>query len=152
MDTTQLMVKRAALLWAGAVGAGVVEAVMGVSSAVASGAVGAGLAMEIGVHVAAYVTASVLIAYFWRGRNWARIALTVLLTGVGLASLVVPAVQSLAAGAGVVEALGGSLGPPFAIVRAVHIACVLAASVLMYTPPANRYFARRPPTKVRGIA
>lgn len=150
MDTTQRTVNRAALLWVGAVGAGVVEAVMGVGSAVSSGQAGGGLWAQLGVHVTAYVVASVLIAYFWQRRNWARISLTVLLTGVGLASLVVPAGMELAGGAGAVEALGGSLGMPFAIVRAVHIACVVAASVLMYTPAANRAFARRPLTKVQG--
>lgn len=87
------------------------------------------------------MTGGVLIVFFARGRNWARIALTVLLTGVGLASLVAPAAQGLADGAGLVEALGGSV--PFAVVRTVHIGCVVAASVLMYTPAANRAFARR---------
>ena len=144
-------VRIAALLWAAAVGAGVAEAVLAVGAAVAGGTFGPALVPEMAVHLGAYAVAAVLIGYFVRARNWARIALTVLLTGLGLASLVVPAVQALAAGAGPVEALGGSLGAPFAVVRAVHIGCVVAASVLMYTPAANRAFARSL-TKVGGTA
>lgn len=143
-------VRTAAWLWAAAVGAGVAEAALAVGTAVASGAFGPAMVPQIAVHVGAYAAAGALIVFFVRGRNWARIALTVLLTGVGLATLVVPLVQSLAGGAGPVEALGGSLGLPFAIIRAVHIACVVAASVVMYTPAANRAFARRPLTKVGG--
>lgn len=140
MDT-QSTVRWAALLWAAAVGAGVAEAAMAIGGAAASGTLGPAMVPEIGVHVGAYVVGGVLIVFFALGRNWARIALTVLLTGVGLASLVVPAVQELAGGSGLVEALGGSV--PFAVVRTVHIACVIAASVLMYTPAANRAFDRR---------
>jgi len=145
-------VKRAALLWAAAVGAGVAEAVLAVGTAVAAGTAGPALVPQIALHVGAYAVAGVLIVFFARGRNWARIALTVLLTGVGLATLVVPAGQALAGGAGLVEALGGALGAPFAVLRAVHIGCVVAASVLMYTPAANKVFAQRTLTEVGGAA
>jgi hypothetical protein len=36
---------------------------------------------------------------------------------------------------------GGQLGWAFIVVRLAHIACVMVASVLMFTPCANAYFA-----------
>ncbi len=98
---------------------------------------------NIAVRLVVYTFAAVLIVSFQRGRRRARTAPTVLLTVIGPASLVVPAVLAMAAGQTVARALsdGGELGWAFIAVRLTHICCVVAASVLMFTTSANRYFA-----------
>lgn len=132
----------ATLLWAGAVLAGVVESAMGIAGLVSEGRFDAGVLPQIVVRMAVYAVATAVIVWFAQGRAWTRITLTGGLTVVGLGTLVVPAAGALADGQGLVVALGGSLGWPFAVVRLAHIVCVVAASVLMFTPTANAYFRR----------
>ena len=70
-------------------------------------------------------------------------SLTVLLTVIGLAALLGPAAMAPLGGQTFAEAFsdGGQLGWAFIVVRLAHIACVMVASVLMFTPCANAYFA-----------
>jgi hypothetical protein len=137
-------VRGAVVLWSAAVAAGVGETGMAVAETAAHGGLGGAVLAQVAVRFVVFASAAVLIAALAHGRNWARIALTVLLTGFGLASLVVPAVMAMASGATFADAFdGGHFGPAFLAVRLTHIVCVVAASVLMYTPAANRAFARR---------
>ncbi|GIH17449.1 hypothetical protein Raf01_56210 [Rugosimonospora africana] len=125
--------------------AGAAESVLAVTHAVRQDQFGPSLWADVGLRLVVYSVALALTVHFARGRRWARTALTVLLTGVGLASLVVPAVMSLLDGQSVTEALSGETGRiawAFVAVRLLHIACVVVASVAMYTPSANRHFAR----------
>lgn len=135
-------VRRASVLWTVAVTAGVVESMLAVAAAAGQGPLGPDIWGQIGVRLVVYALSAVLIIHFRRGRRWARIALTVLLTGLGLGSLMLPAAAAMAGGAALSQALsdGGELGWLFVTVRLVHIACVVAASVLMFTPSANGYF------------
>lgn len=137
-------VQWATAAWAAAVAAGVVESVLAVAHAAEQGPLGPDIWAGAGVRFVVYATASVLIVHLSRGRRWARTSLTVLLTVIGLASLVVPAALAVADGQTMAQALsdGGSLGTAFVAVRGAHIAFVLVASVLMFTATANRYFAR----------
>lgn len=143
MDTP-LSLRAAAAAWTLAVAAGVAESVLAVAQLVGDHRFGAGQLADVAFRVVVYALAMTLVVMLARGRRWARLALTVLLTGIGLASLVVPAVLAMIDGQTFLQAFGdgGRLGPAFVAVRLVHITCVVAASVAMYAPSANRHLAR----------
>lgn len=65
-----------------------------------------------------------------------------LLSVLGLASMTVPAASALAAGAGFVDAVGSADGPAmvFVVVRILHVAAVVAATVAMFLPASNDWF------------
>jgi hypothetical protein len=132
------------LLWLAAVAAGVVETVIRV---IYSLSVGSGGEADIGgvvIRVIVYTVAVYVIAQMRLGKRWARLALAVLLGGIGTLSLVIDPISWLAA--------GNSLGEVFtqadllfifiAPIRAVHLAAVIAALVFMFLPAANDYFRR----------
>jgi hypothetical protein len=101
-------------------------------------------AVQLPVRAAVYLIATALIIQLGRGRGWARIALTVLLGGVGLLSLLAEPVSWLAAGGSTAEFLAAVDGTTLAVaaVRIAHVAAVLTALVLMYRPTANLFFGR----------
>jgi hypothetical protein len=101
-------------------------------------------AAQLPVRAAVYVVATALIIQLGRGRNWARIALTVLLGGVGLLSLLAEPVSWLAAGGSTTDFLTAADGATLTVVavRIAHVAAVLTALVLMYRPTANMFFGR----------
>lgn len=138
-------IKLAGIAWSGAVAAGMIESALSVIRILSEGTFGPGDWLGLGVRMVVYAVAAVLIVGLMRGSWIARIALTALLSVLGLASLVVPAVLEVAGGATVVSALGGGgglLGGAFLAVRVVHILLVVAATVAMYTPTANACFRR----------
>ncbi|MFC7621745.1 hypothetical protein [Microlunatus sp. GCM10028923] len=61
----------------------------------------------------------------------ARWIVLIMLGGIGTASLVVPLITELAAGADLVEGLGGGTSPYFPVVRAAHLLFVVAGSGLL---------------------
>jgi hypothetical protein len=143
MTNTARVVRLSVAAWTIAVAAGVVETVLAVRQLVDEDRFGAGGLANVAVRAVVFSVAMILVAAFARGSRPARIALTVLLSVIGLGSLVVPAAASLAAGHSIVDSLsdGGRLGWAFAAVRLTHIAAVVVATVLMYTPGANRHVA-----------
>jgi hypothetical protein len=128
------------VLWLTAVGAGVVETAMRVVYSLAGGPESSGLL----VRVIVYLVALYVIFQMRRGKKWARIALAVLLGGIGTLSLVVDPISWLAAGNGISEVFAQAdlLFVLVAPIRAVHLAAVVAAFVLMFLPAANAYFRR----------
>src|SRR5690625_5295080 len=81
-------VRWAAIAWAGAVAAGAIESILAFARAADAGPLVPSIWAGIGLRFVIYTLATILIVTFWRGRRWARAALTVLLTVIGLASLV----------------------------------------------------------------
>lgn len=138
-------VRSSAYLWGAAVVAGVLESAMAIVNAAKAGPLGQDVWGNVALRCAVYLLAASLLVAFRRGKRWARTTLTVLLTVIGLATLVLPAVAAMADGQGFVAAFGddGRLGSAFAVVRLTHIGCVVLASVLMYTATANGYFGTR---------
>ena len=134
--------------------AGVAESVLVVAQLAGEHQFGAGQLADVAFRVVVYAVAMTLVVLFARRHRWARVALTVLLTGIGLASLVVPAGMAMADGQTFVQAFsdGGHLGPAFVTVRLLHIACVVTASVAMYLPSANRHFARPAAARTRVLS
>lgn len=130
-------VNLAATAWLLAIAAGVIESVLALTDIGSRGAWDAGVWVGLAVRVAVFVAGTLLAVRLRRGSNAARIALTVLLSGLGFASLVVPSTLAMAGGASFVEAFGGDggeLAGVFLVVRLLHIALVVVATVGMYTP------------------
>lgn len=149
MEATET-VKNAALLWATAITAGIVETVLAVSEIARDSGLDAGVWMNIGVRSAIYLGAFVLVAFFARGRRWARVSLALLLSVVGLAAMVVPSAMQLADGESLIAAVGGDgdFAMAFFVVRLLHVAAVLLATGLMFSPSANAYFRKPAPQPV----
>lgn len=137
-------VKAAVVCWAVAIAAGVTETGLVITDLGRSGELDAGVWANVGFRSVVFTAAALLVVFFANGRRWARLWLTVLLSVIGLAAMVVPAAAELASGESFADAFGsgGELGNSFLVVRLLHIASVLAATWLMYSPPANAYFAR----------
>ncbi|MCK2242627.1 MULTISPECIES: hypothetical protein [unclassified Crossiella] len=135
-------VRYSAALWLAAVGAGVAETVLGVleHQPTVDEAV-----VPVGIRVVVTAILVPLILAFRRGRGWARVALALLLGVAGTLSLVVEPISWLAAGNDPVALFAGADAGflVFAVVRALHIAAVFGALVLMFTPSANGWFRRR---------
>lgn len=146
MNESPRALRTAVTLWAIAVAAGVVETLLVVVPVLTAGETDAGLWLNVGLRGVVYLAASLLVISFARGRRWSRIALTGLLGIVGLASMVVPAAQEITAGQTFLQAFGGdgSLAVAFLVVRLTHIASVIVATALMFTPSVNGYLARKP--------
>jgi hypothetical protein len=95
---------------------------------------GAGLvASPPAARFAAMAAAAYLVIQMSRGRNWARVALTVLFAGVATPMVAAESLRWLAESSGFVPVL-------FAASVIAHVAAVVAALVYMYLPRANRYF------------
>lgn len=139
-------VKAAVVCWALAIAAGVTETGLAVTELFMDDAIDAGVWANVGFRAIVFTVAALLVVFFALGRRWARTSLTVLLSVIGLAAMVVPAAMELAAGEDFADAFGsgGELGDSFLVVRLLHIATVIAATALMFTPAANAFFARDP--------
>ncbi|GIE32519.1 hypothetical protein Ait01nite_055640 [Actinoplanes italicus] len=124
--------------WLAAVGAGVIETILVVTGGGHQDGLVAGVAVRAVVFTAAVVVSWQMLT----GRPWARIALTAGLGVIGLSSLVADPIAWLAEGNSVASLLADSTMSDliFGAVRAVHVVAVLAATALMFTPPANAWF------------
>ena len=126
------------LLWLTAVAAGVIETIIRVIGSLDGSPDSGGLLIRVIVYaVAVYVIAEMRL-----GKKWARLTLAVLLGGIGTLSLVIDPISWLAGGNSLREAFAQAnlMFVIIAPVRAVHLAAVVAAMVLMFLPAANDYF------------
>ena len=126
-----LLLKIGCLALALAVVAGIAESMVAVSTLALQGALPPGLPLQIGLRLAVYALALVLVGLTWQRRRFARPALLILLGVFGLGSLVVPLVGELAAGASLAQALGADTSPFFPPIRAAHILLVLIGAVAL---------------------
>ena len=117
--------------WFVAVGAGVLETAIQALTTPDYNA-----AVQLPIRAVVYLLAVGLIMQLRAGRRWARAALTVLLGGVGLLSLLGEPVSWLAAGGSPTDFLSGADATILAIVavRVVHVVAVVVALTLMYWP------------------
>lgn len=140
---------RACTLLTLAVLAGVAEMIIALLTFSSAGAPPSDLVLQLGLHVTAYAVAFVLIGLTWRGSRVARWIVLIMLGVLGTASLVVPLLTELAAGADLTEALGGATSPYFPAVRAAHLVFVVAGSALLLTAKPAPAHA---PIRARGAA
>ncbi|WP_433043406.1 hypothetical protein [Dactylosporangium sp. CS-033363] len=131
-------VRQARTLWFVAVGAGVFETVLVVASGRAGDGAVAGVALRAVVFGAALFTT----LRMYRGQRWARLALAVGLGVLGTLSIVVDPLLWLAGGNSLTAVIRDSGGVDllFGASRVLHVAAVLSACALMFTPKANAYF------------
>ena len=99
------------LLWLLAVAAGLFETALVVVDAT-DGDVGSATLVAVGVAVRllVFTGAVYLAAQLRQGRNWTRVALAVLLGGIGTVSLVIGPVTWLAEGGSLTDAVAADLG------------------------------------------
>jgi len=134
-------VHAAFVLWIAAVAAGVFETILAVIDLAPEG-LGAGVVAGVVVRLAVFTAAIYLAVRLRLGRNWARVSLTILLGVVGTLSLVIGPIQWLIEGNSLGKAIADAdaLTLLFATSRILHLAAVVAATVLMFRPAANAYF------------
>jgi hypothetical protein len=137
-------VRASFLLWLTAVAAGVLETIIRVIYSLYMGSWSEPDVTGVIMRVIVYTVAVYIIAQMRLGKRWARIALTVLLGGIGTLSLVIDPIMWLAAGNSLREVFTQAdlLFFIIAPIRAVHLAAVIAALVFMFLPAANDYFRR----------
>ncbi|GAA2354627.1 hypothetical protein [Dactylosporangium salmoneum] len=143
VERVPVAVRAARTMWFVAIGAGVFETVL----VVASGRAGGDAVAGVTVRVAVFAAAAFVVLRMSAGRRWARLALAVGLGVLGLLSLVVDPVLWLAHGNSLTALIreSGPVDLLFGASRAVHVAAVLSACLLMFLPSANRYFRTRRP-------
>lgn len=140
-------VRSAFVLWMIAIGAGVFETALAVVNLLAEGPVSPGeIVVGVGVRLVVFVVAGLFAIRMRQGRNWARVALALLLGVVGTLSLVIDPIQWLLAGNSLDTAVADLTLPDllFATSRIVHLGAVLGAMVSMFRPVANAYFRTVP--------
>ena len=100
------------------------------------------VALQLSIRAVVYALVTLLIVRLRRGERWVRLALTVLLGVIGMASLLVEPISWLSAGGAPGAFLAAADGPTLAVVglRAVHVIAVVAGLSLMFGPTANRFF------------
>ncbi|GII81931.1 hypothetical protein Sru01_69130 [Sphaerisporangium rufum] len=146
-STVPESIKAASGFWFTAVGAGAFEAGLAVTDMLADGTASlADLAAGLGLRLTIFAMAIFMAVRLRQGANWARIGLALTLGVFGTLSLVIEPVRWLLEG----HALGQAIADAdamtfvFAASRIVHLAAVLTAMVLMFTPTANTHFRARP--------
>ncbi len=131
------------LLWLTAIAAGVAETVIHVIDALsASSNSGTSIMVSVAIRLAIYSVLVYVMTQMRLGKNWARLVLAVLLGVFGTLSLVIGPISWLAEGNSLGALLAGAdlLFILVASTRALHLASVAAALVLMFRPAANSYF------------
>jgi hypothetical protein len=123
--------------WLAAVACGVLEALL---NAVTNPDYD--VALQLSIRAVVYVLVTLLIVRLRKGERWVRLALTVLLGVVGMASLLAEPISWLIGGGVPAIFLAAADGPTLAVValRAIHVVAVVGGLVLMYSPSANRFF------------
>jgi len=132
--------------WTLAVIAGVAETVLAVSPEIASGEPALDLLPVLALRGLVYGAAAALVIALARRRRWARTALTICLSMIGLASMLLPLLADVAA--------GDVPSPAFLTVRGAHIAAVVIATAAMFTRSSSVWLAGgdSPPPRAEGPA
>jgi type III secretory pathway component EscS len=122
--------------WLTAVACGVLETLVHALTDADDGAV------QLPIRAVVYVLVTLLIVRLRRGERWVRLALTVLLGVLGMASLLVEPFSWLVAGGVPGAFLAAADGATLAAValRAIHVVAVVAGLALLYGRSASGFF------------
>ena len=132
------------LAWTLAVAAAVAETGLAVTPVVASRGPVLDLLPVLALRGLVYGAAAALVIALARRRRWARTALTICLSMIGLASMLLPLLADVAA--------GDVPSPAFLTVRGAHIAAVVIATAAMFTRSSSVWLAGgdTPPPRAEG--
>ena len=135
-------VQGAFVLWLAAIAAGMFETVLAVTRMLTEDTASGGTAVQLLFRCAVFAGATLLTFRMRQGYHGSRVALAVLLGGLGLLSMLVPPLLAIAAGGSVAGLLRDSslLDLVFGSSRTLHVVAVVAALVLMFRPTAQTYF------------
>jgi len=136
-------VKRSFLFWLIAIAAGVFEMIIAVTEILSrDSGPGNSIFIAVGIRTIIFAGLIYIIVKMYRGRNWARIALAILLGGIGTLSLVIDPIKWIMEGNSLVQAFAGMTlySTLFGLSRIVHLASVIFALILMFRPAANKYY------------
>jgi hypothetical protein len=136
-------VKTSVLFWFVAIAAGVFEMIVAVVGVLSRNPeAGNSIFIQIGIRTIIFAVLVYMIMKMYRGKNWARIALAILLGGIGTLSLVIDPVKWILEGNSLDKAFAGMTlnSILFGLSRIVHLTSVITALIFMFRPAANRYF------------
>jgi hypothetical protein len=135
-------------MWMTAIAAGVLEPILSLIQFFTGNLDSSGTSVFIGVAMRLIIFAVMTFIIFQmrEGKNWARIALAILLGGLGTLSLVIGPITWLFQGHTLSEAFDGVnfFDILFAISRIIHLACVISGLIFMFRTAANNYFRNLP--------
>ena len=137
------VVKKSYLCWLFAIAAGVFEMALAIIQRLAENSViGHNIIVQIFIRSVIFAILLFIIVKMLKGKNWARIVLTVLPGGIGIISLIIGPIQLLLEGSSLYKAVFGlsNYSFIFGISRIFHLIFVVFAMILMYRPTANKYF------------
>jgi hypothetical protein len=97
---------------------------------------------ELAVRGTAFGLLFLLSVRMAKGRNWARVALTLIFGGLGTLSLIMEPSGWILSGGSVTLYLAAADGPEWTVIvaRTLHLLAVLVATALMYGSASRRYF------------
>jgi hypothetical protein len=146
-------VQLAFVLWLTAIGAGVFETIIVLVQAINGVTPEENLALGVAVRLVIFAAMTAVIVQLRRGRNWARIVLTIALGVLGSLSLLIGPIEWLSEGHALGSALEGLTlaGGLFMVSRTIHRRAVWSAVALMYVPASNTFF-RAAPEKLAELA
>jgi hypothetical protein len=136
-------VKKSYLFWLVAIAAGVFEMIIAVIEILSrDSGPGNSIFIAVGIRTIIFAALVYIIVKMYRGRNWARIALAILLGGIGTLSLVIDPVKWILEGNSLDKAFAGMTlySILFGLSRIVHLASVITALIFMFRPAANKYY------------
>lgn len=120
---------------------------------VAAGRVADDAVTGVAVRAVVFVAAALVVQRMVAGRGWARWALLLTLGVLGTLSMVVSPLLWVARGGSPVAVIqeSGVVDLLFGLSRVVHVAAVIGACILMFTPAAGEHFrGRRSPALTDG--
>lgn len=136
-------VKKSYLFWLVAIAAGVFEMIIAVTQMLSKDSeAGSSILIAVGLRTIIFAALVFVIIKMYRGKNWARLALTILLGGIGTFSLLIDPIHWILEGNSLDKAFTGMTvySSLFGLSRIVHLSSVITALILMYRPAANKYF------------
>lgn len=133
-------------LWVCAVAAGVGETSVQVARAALGAMPPDGLAVQVLVRLLVYTAVLLLVLRLRRGEQPVRLAVAVLVGGVGTLSMIGQPIIAVTQGVVWSDAWldgSGAWAWTFAALRAVHVVAVLGGLALLFVPASNGFFGAR---------
>lgn len=135
-------------LWIVAIAAGVFETLLVVASALfddASLSGGEDFVPGVIIRLIIFSIMTFVAVQMYKGKNWARFTISILLGILGLLSLIIQPVMWLLEGHAITDAFTSLniYSALFMTSRMLHVVAVIGATILMFLPSSNIYFRHK---------